>query len=410
MSRLRSEDGVALVTAMVVMILLGALATGVLVSVDSHQRGTGDERVREAALQLAETALESQVVALGGGWPTTSALRFPASCASSGASAGCPTASTITGAFAGGDAAGGQWTTEVRDDLGLGAQHYRRDVLAAQVCLAGPPCTWDSNANGAMWVRASATVRGRTRTVVGLVRRPQIRVPLPRATAIAGRFETTNNGNKVIVDLQGCSPQSGVAQTSCSSLQPAPLQVRCTTAAPAIGDPCLSFRSGQISPAVTGVYDQDVLTPELLGVLRDQAANAGRVYSTTCPTAAQLSGSVVFVEDQTCTYTGGVGNSETQPGTLVLVRSSLNLGGNFRFYGLVLAANGFPPPSDAQNIVTLTGDAGIQGAIFIDGRGGLSIGASGRNLNYDPRALRDLVRWGPPAVERNSIRELTRAE
>ncbi len=60
--------------------------------------------------------------------------------------------------------------------------------------------------------------------------------------------------------------------------------------------------------------------------------------------------------------------------------------------------------------MTVTDDATIQGAIFIEGRGGLALGSSNLNLNFDERALDDLFVWGLPAFDHYSFRELTPSE
>jgi hypothetical protein len=288
---------VALVTAMVVMIpARRAGDRGARLRRQPSAR-TGDERVREAALPAGQDRA---------GGPDRRAWRrvahhsrraVPTSCASSGASAGCPTASTITAAFTGTDAAAGQWTTEIRDDLGLAAQQYRRDVLATAPCPAGTPCTWDSNANE----RCGSAHRRpceRTRTVVGLVRRPVIRVPLPRATTIAGRSRRRTPATSSS-STSSAAHRSPAWRTSCTSLQPGTAPGSLHHGGPAVGDAASPCATGRPRPLYRRLRPgrPHARAP---GRIAGPGRGPGHRLLDPCTSAAQLTGSVV-VEDQTCT-------------------------------------------------------------------------------------------------------------
>ena len=96
--------------------------------------------------------------------------------------------------------------------------------------LAGPSA--DANGDGYLWVRATAVIRGKRRTLVALVKAEQTTLNFPRATLVAGKFDTTNNGNKTIIDNDGESNQ----------FTPGDVIVRC------------SFPSG--NPPATGQSDR----------------------------------------------------------------------------------------------------------------------------------------------------------
>lgn len=408
MRRLRAESGVALVTAMLIMSIIGASAIVALYSVDRYQRETGEQRVRESAFQLAQTAMDAQVVPLGSAWPASATGAVPAACVSTTPAPRCPDAATLAAAFPGTDAQGGSWTVEVRDDIGVGLSRYDRAALQTLACAGVAPCTWDSNGNGRLWIRSRASALGRERSVVAMIRRQPVRVAFPRASVIAGYFATTNNGNKVLVDERGCSEKLTTASPTCAANQPAPILVRCTTTTPGPDDPCIRHREGQISPPVTDSFTGELLPEGAVDALR-VAAQAANSYYTSCPDEAQLTGKNVFIEGVSCSFsTSRVINSPEDPGRIVVHRGAISFGGSLDIYGLVLATNGMTPGNGV--LVTVSGDATIQGAVFIEGGGGLALGSSNLNLNFDERALEDLVTWGLPAFEHHSFRELTPGE
>jgi hypothetical protein len=57
-------------------------------------------------------------------------------------------------------------------------------------------------------------------------------------------------------------------------------------------------------------------------------------------------------------------------------------------------------------VVTITGNATIQGAVNIDGLGGISVGSSNTNLIWDPRAVALLRGSTGAAVNRGTVRTL----
>jgi hypothetical protein len=408
--RLHSDEGGwAVLIAIAVMTAVLATGVGILAFVDGVQKQSGTERVKETTFNLSEALLNNDALLLSNAWPSKSTAALPASCTRASTGTTCPSAATIASNFVGTDLnAAATWTVSVRDDLGAAVSYYSKAVTDTTACGGLVPCTWDSNKNGAMWVRAQATVDGRTRTLVGLVRQNLVRIALPRNVVTAGKFTSTNNGNKVLVDEKGCGSKHPVAG-SCNTTQPAPVVVRCTTATPGTsGDACLGYRPGQLSPAnyQTGYATPSVLTAANLNQMRSMAQQLGTYY-TTCPSMAGLTGAMVFVEGVSCSYGGGVANSDTTPGTLVIYKGTLSLSGNAEFYGAIYAANGLTPPADAGNIVTISGTAYVQGAVYAEGNGGVSIGSSGLNIAFDERAITNVVATsGTASLSQNSFREL----
>jgi hypothetical protein len=269
------------------------------------------------------------------------------------------------------------------------------------------PCTWDSNGDGAVWVRSTATVGTTSRTVVALVKLNQVSVLFPQNTVTAGKFHTTNSGKKVIVDTKGCAAV-GAPVGGCKSQRAAPVTVRCNAGSPPYtrSNTCLGYdqNKGQISPpdSVASNFTGRVLPQSSVDDLRRRAQALGTYYSSGCP--ASMTGQVVFVESGNCTYNGGTMNSAASPGMFIVNNGTLTLGGNVTFFGIIYMANAQNSTSD---IVFLGGAATIQGSVGVEGSGGVSAGSNKLNIVYDPSAVANLYGYGSTAEpSQNTFREL----
>ena len=424
MIALRSERGSALVTSMAVLAILVMVGLPLLDMIDRTQKRTTTERVREASYNVAEAAMGAQTRTLTASWPHQAARALPAQCVRTSTNARCLPSAALAADFIGSDFdAASSWTVEVRDNVGTAATYYNRAALNATTCTV-TPCTWDFNADGVLWVRAEATIRGRTRAMVAQVRQHIVRIPLPRAVVTAGRVATTNSGRKTIIDGKGCLAKSKPSN-SCNSVQPAPVVVRCTTTTPATaGDACLNYRPEQVAPNLT-LQDpnaQNMLTGAQLEMVRLFAMQQG-TYRNTCPvTAADFAGQVVFIEPASptapplnCVYgANGSANSPAAPGMFLINRGSITINSDFSYYGIVYAANNLPTsgtPSDSSNLVSITGGGYVQGGIFVDGKGGVLVGSTGLNISFDENAFGNLRGVsGNASLVQNSFRELPRGQ
>jgi hypothetical protein len=171
--------------------------------------------------------------------------------------------------------------------------------------------------------------------------------------------------------------------------------------------PCVKYDAskGQIAPDTTQVNsggNATTLTSDQIAGLRLQAQNAGTYYPTgTCP--PNLTGQLVFVEDMTgCTgYRGG--NTANAPGVLVFMRGTISFGGNSVFYGIIYAGN---QQNSTGAVVSLGGTSAIQGAVVVDGPGGVVAGSSGTNIVFDQRAFGSLQALANAAMVPNTWRQL----
>jgi hypothetical protein len=96
-------------------------------------------------------------------------------------------------------------------------------------------------------------------------------------------------------------------------------------------------------------------------------------------------------------------NSATTPGVLVIENGTLSLGGTVNFYGLIYMVN---KQASSGSVVTVGGNAVIQGSVNIDGLGGVTAGSSKTNLVYDSRAIALLRGSTGASINRGTIRTL----
>jgi len=412
---LRDEGGFAVATAIMVIAIMIALGLATAAMVDTQSKLTGRERVKETAFNVSEAVLNAQAIQLSQTWPGQKVAGtggpYPSQCIRTDTNVNCPDAASLASGFTGTDfSAGTGWTVSVRDNVGAAASYYNKATLDSTACPAASgtmtPCTWDSNADGAMWVRASSVVGAETRTVVALVKLDLVSEQFPQNTITSGKFRTTNSGKKVIVDTKGCAAV-GAPVGGCKSQRAAPVVVRCAATPPYTrANTCMGFdqNKGQVSPpdSVQTGFTGRALPVNAVDDFRRRAKALGTYYASGCP--ASLTGQVVFIENGNCSYTGGTFNSAASPGLVVINTGTLNLGGNVTYYGVIYAAN-------AQNVtgdvITLGGTATIQGAIAVEGGGAVVAGSSKLNIVYDPAATANLFGYGATAeVSQNTFREL----
>ena len=388
-ARLRDESGIAFAVALIVCTLMLGLGLAITSLSDQQTLATGTERVQENRLTLTEGAMNAEANLLGGSWPNSSSSPFTP-CTQASTSASCPNAADLLGGFTNRDFAGtNTWHISVRDN-GLG-NHYD------DTATAGQPA-WDASgpagvADNMVWLRTRATVRGKSRTIVALVRAFSVGQNFPRGVVTAGSFATSNNGKKAMVD-----PGDGPG-----------INVRCApgAGAPTRGDPCMNFvaTKGQVWPPA---YKSDTSMPSAMtaaeiATLKSRAQSAGTYYST-CP-AALPTAPLVFIENGGCSYTSNMQvNSKASPGMLVINSGGLLLGGTMNFYGVIYAINA--GGSSSQSLVELTGNAQVFGAVVVDGAGGVTAGSSKMNIIYDPNAFNVVSANATVTIVANSWREL----
>lgn len=393
LNRLRSgERGSALVAALFVMMILISLAVAVAALAEGDQVASRHEREHESTFQLAEGVMNAQIFRLSTRWPSATSPPYPSSCTNTSALADCPSDTTVKQNFSGVDyGSGATWTTQVRDNGGSSPNYWSDDLLNTQP-------SYDANDDNFVWVRTSAVVRGQRRTLVALVQAEVVTVNFPHATLVAGHFETSNNGNKVIIDTNGSSNQ----------YQPGDIVVRCTLGTSGCAD--YDTSKGQIDPDTvrSNASQPRAVSPEALDQLRTLARAEGNYYTGCAPSlAGDQPGEIVFMEDATgCHYNANtVYNTAAKPGYVVIARGVMGpINGTATFYGIIYHAN---LDNVCSDLVTLAGNVSVYGSIVVDGCGGLSAGSSSVNLVYDPNVFNNFKALGTAGIVQNTFRELT---
>jgi Tfp pilus assembly protein PilX len=392
--RLRDERGSTIVTAMMVMFVLLAFATTLAAFVDSDQADSRRERERESSFNITEGVLNAQIYQLSTRWPSATADEspYPASCTGGSTHADCPDGSAIQSNFTAVDYDAGttQWETQVRDNGGASANFWTDDLLTSQP-------SYDANDDNFLWVRASGEVRGRERVLVALVEAENVTLNFPNATLVSGHFQTSNNGNKVIIDTNGTGNQ----------FVPGDIIVRCALASPG----CATYQAnkGQIEPNTvkSNPAQPRAVSVEALDQLRTRAKAEGNYYTGCAPSlAGDQPGELVFMENAAgCQYNGNnVYNSAATPGYVVIARGTIDkINGNAEFYGILYHAN---LDNLTGDVISLTGNVSVFGSIVIDGPGGLSAGSSKVNLVYDPNVVDGFKGFGTAGIVQNTFREI----
>ena len=412
MTRLRThlsrQEGSALVIAVTMMAIMLTVGLASIAFVDTETRASRQEREREARLNLTEGVIAAELFLMSRDWPSTAAAAYPTDCTQTSTAAKCPSPTQVNSHFDGVDfKLPTSWNVQVRDNGTAGSYYSDAAVLGQATYDRGGP----GGANvpdGEMWIRAEGDLGGKDRVVVARVRVEQKPLNPPQAAFIAGKFKAGNSGNKVIVTSNG---KPGV--------------VRCDdTGTPSQGsNACRGYDPGQVSDTVTSDINAPsaAISPGLMEVLKQTAINNGTYYANSCP--ADPSGEVVYVASAQCSYTGNMTvNPVSKKGIFIVERGTISVKGNIVWYGLLYGMNTqdcgkSPTPTPAptpcisnkgftDNVVDLSGNTDIQGAVFVDGPGRFLAGESKLNLTYNPNSYLNITAYGTAGIIQNTWREV----
>ena len=392
-SRLADARGSALIPALLITAILLGFGMASLSLVDGEQRDSRRERERESSFQLAEGVLNAEIYRLSTRWPGKESAPYPSECTATSTHADCPGGTTLQANFSSPDyTRPTSWKVQVRDNADGAQKNFYSESL-----INGSSTYNDANGDNFLWVRAEADVAGRKRVLVALVEAENVTLNFPNATLVAGKFEVSNNGNKVMIDTNGVN----------NEWTPGDIIVRC-----ALTDPnCAKWNQGkgQIEPAtIRSNPDQPkAVSPEALDQLRARAKAEGNYYTGCAPSLQGVNGpgGMVFMENaEGCHFNGNqVYNSPTKPGYVVIANGTPTLNGNAEFYGVIYHAN---ESESSEMLINMKGNISIFGSIVIDGAGGLSAGSSKVNLVYNPNAFAGLQAFGTAGLVQNTFREV----
>ena len=448
MSRLRGEEGIALVTATILLAIMLTVGLAVISLGDTQQRRSGEQRLRESSLNLAEGVLYGQGFVLAHNWPNTAAQAYVSSCTQA-VSAGtqCPNRDTLSAAnsstktaavFDAKDfEAGTTWISRVRDDYGALATDYNAaqadGVLSGALGNCASACSWDFNGNKKLWVQARTVVHGEIRNVVAKLQLEQLAESIPQTAFTAGAIATTNSGNNQLVMDAG----SGVF-VRCSPNNNNPSASNCAT-----------YDPGQIAPVLPSKMDATSDKPMMdsgqLDRFKQRAITDKKYFSGCPPVNSDLSGAVVWIEGclteptlanqlvtTPCNPAAPTGMSQTcinqidKPGLLIWHCGRADFQGGMTYVGVIYMVNNSDGTCVGVNQLGSAGapkcvgrtekkndDAffsaggfGIWGSLTVDGPACAKVGSNGLQFTYDERVFASISSYGTVGLIQNTWREL----
>jgi Tfp pilus assembly protein PilX len=403
--RLHDEQGWALLTAILLMtIMLGTILT-VATYVDGQTKLGADSRKRETAFNMTEAALNGQIFALSQQWPgagaaTNTALQYP-TCTQASTDSHCPNAAALSKLIASPDATNALWQTVVRDNGGSSPNFYS-DTLTL-----GQPA-YDANLDKQLWVRATSTARGKTRTMVTLVRVEEQQEDLPHASIIANRLSDSNNGNKTLVNMTNSTGANGFIGVRCTPV-PGETLTCLGQPRPETGDWPTSLVQTQLSPYdghIQTAYPQgNLVSPSARARLKQRAIEDSSYYAT-CPAALPTTATVIWIDSGDCHFQG---TDSTSAEMLVINTGSIEFLGNRDFTGVIYAINS---TNRTDSVVMLHGNGHVFGGVLVEGDGGVDVGSSGNgggvqgNLVFDDNAFKAVKSYGTAGMVQNTWREI----
>ncbi|HWE09666.1 MAG TPA: pilus assembly PilX N-terminal domain-containing protein [Solirubrobacteraceae bacterium] len=448
MTKLRGEQGSALMMALMITIVALGIGTALLATSVAQQRAAGNEQSSETAYSLAEAALNAQVFALSQQWPTSKdgpqpssspGYGYPTSCspASNGTSY-CPAASDLSSYTPGsqtcpagtpGDAWSSSssvtngWITYVRDAGVIGSSSQSLFTSTGTTGEEGA-LAYDASASGSVWVRAVGIVNCRIAVLVTKVSEQIVSLNFPKFVLDANSFTVSDNGQKDIINVQDTNgntsqislrctgPTDGNGaqppNSTCAGIQnPSQVQPTPSYSSPPAGSPTLN--------------DAQLRSVRKLAVQNNTYIPASEPCSNI--TAAQLQGSAVYIEgNSNCAITipsnPQINAPPSSPGLLVIVNGTISFTGGATFYGVIYAPN---QGGDTGNVVTLGGTSTVIGGVNVDGSASLNVGSSGNgainctdtsssqkcgDLEYNAAAFSGLSGFDGAASAPDSFRQL----
>lgn len=214
-----------MVSALMVMLVMLPLGLALLSIVDTQAKDSGSERTRDRAFNLADSALTSAAFNLGRfAWPTSGATS-PSNAGATGTAGACGT--KTYGATLGGSTYPNSATAALQPNLNatFDDSAYTGATWQINVCDDDETATspiwnegllselnYDENANQQVWVRAQATVGGRTRVLAALAKSTQTPALSSKYGLMTGRM------NADVVNTAGTVLTSGVVDSLTSGL------------------------------------------------------------------------------------------------------------------------------------------------------------------------------------------------
>jgi hypothetical protein len=106
------------------------------------------------------------------------------------------------------------------------------------------------------------------------------------------------------------------------------------------------------------------------------------------------------------------------PGVLIIGSGTLSLSANTTYHGVIYHVNGSDNvgPQLSGTVLRLHGNGCVDGAVVVDGNGGIEVGSSSGaskcdgNIGFNPNAANNLRAYGTAGIVQNSFREITASD
>lgn len=411
MTKLRGEQGSAMMMALMITIVALGIGSALLATSVAQQRAAGNQQSSETAYSLAEAALNAQVFELSQQWPTSAdspqpssspGYGYPTSCnAASNGTSYCPPPADLSAYTPGsqtcpagtqGDAwnssasVSNGWTTYVRDAGGTGSSTQSLFSSSGEKNMAPFNSSVGSSGAGSVWVRAVGIVNCHIAVLVTTVSDQIASLNFPKYVLDANSFTVSNNGQKDIINVQDTNGNTSQISVRC-------IGSTYGNGAQPPNSTCAGIQnSSQVQPTASYASPpaaSPTLNAAQLRTVKRLAIQKGTYIPASVPcssiTAAQLQGSPVYIEgNSSCYGTGGISiasnpqiNTLLTPGFLVLVNGTIAFTGSATFYGVIYAPNVGGYTGD---VLSLGGTATVVGGVNVDGNASLTVGSSGNGV------------------------------
>jgi len=390
--------------------LLMAIMLGTILAianfVDGQTKMGANSRKRETAFNITEAALNGQLFALSQAWPGLGYKDTPyVTCTQASTGTKCPNAPALAKLIASPDTSVLSWQTEIHDNGGSSPNFYSDAVTRSQP-------GYDFNDDGMLWVRSTATTRGKTRTVVTLVKVETQQEDLPHAAVIANRLSDSNNGQKTLINMSHSTGANGFVGVRCTPTQNETstcLGQPYTNKDTSFPTPLVQTQLAPYSGHVQWNYPQgNLVSPAARERLRQRAIEDGTFYAG-CPTSLPVNADIIWIDSGDCQIRG---NGSYQASMIILNTASIEFLGTSDFYGVIYAINS---TNRTDNVVMLHGTGQVHGGILVEGDGGVDVGSSGNagkgngeegNLIFDDNAFNAVKSYGNAGIVQNTWREI----
>lgn len=418
MNRFRAEDGVALVTAIILTAVMLIMGAAVLSLTDEQGRQSNIDRRADQAFNLAEATLNAQAFLIGRNWPSSSsgtpAPASPAAPCSGQTSTGTlatPTATTslpdqvqsiLAQSYDAGDTpTTSQWWVTTCEEGGRDT--WNGSLLNGRAY--DPSITTDTTAKPRrLWVRAEARVNGRKRAVVGLVQAGQQPAFPNNLAVVTGKIDgdvnmVTNATTTAITGANSLTgPLLGSLLGSTSPIVKGPVGLRCSLLDSTDLLGCLSglYKATNDIPLLKSTLQANdyvnfrgnsTISSEQLAQLRQQAQATNTYYGKAS------SGNGVVADGAACLPSGSAGKiifiEQIGDGTGSCI---LNTAGGASAKSLIVGAGGVRVTGGGTYTgtiyalhrkalafadVRISGSSKVVGGVFVDDDASLGANAHG---------------------------------